>query len=139
MDTSKELKQIAGLFDRYLEDRLNGEPIQLLNENIREMRIAIQHAVTHVFLPLPIDKAREFRRAMADRLTTLCDGKRGRSSSGELQHQGYVVRQILSCFEWAEQIKEEVPDDSITQQVLAVDIPILRPFDYGLGKKPQKG
>lgn len=139
MDTGKELKQILNLFNRYLEDRLNDEPIQILNEHIREMRISLQHAVTHVFLPLPIDKAREFRRAMADRLTTLCDEKRGRSSSGELQHQGYAVRQIMSCFEWAEQIKEEVPDDPITQQVLAVDIPILRPFDYGLGKKPQRG
>ena len=138
MNTENEIKQIVTCVNNYLEARTEKEPMQILNEHIRELRICLQHAITHIVLPLTLDKAREFRLALADQLSTLCDERRGNVGSGEHHHYDYCLHQIISCFEWTEQIKEEVPDDPITQQILAVDIPILRPFDYGLGKLVEK-
>lgn len=134
-NAENEMSKIVELFDCYLEARLAEEPIQLLNQYVREMRICLQYAITHLFLPLPLERGRKFRHALSDQLATLCGAKWAKASVQERRHQDYCRRQIMSCFELAEQIKEEVPDDPITQQILGVDIPILRPFDYGLGKK----
>lgn len=121
---------------RYLQARLAKEAITTLNEIIRNLRIVLQQVLIDYFLTLPLPKAREFRFALGDQLHNVCNElKRGGGYSvADQEHHQYCVREILACFEWAEQIKEEIPDDPVTQRILAVDIPILRPFDYGLIK-----
>lgn len=120
----------------YLKARLERQAISALNESIRNLRIVVQQLLTDHFLALPLPKAKEFRFALADQLSSVCSELRNHDGCQpeDEEHHRYCIREVLVCFEWAEQIKEEVPDDPITQKILAVDIPILRPFDYGVGK-----
>lgn len=128
----REMQKIVTGVRRYLELRLERESIERLNEIIRELRIVLQQVMTDSFLSLPLDKAREFRVSLGNELSGLCKEMNGRSKIPEdADHHHYCVREVMACFEWAEQIKEEVPQDTLTQRVLMVDIPILRPFNYG--------
>lgn len=127
------LKVVAKVRD-YWQARLEGENISALNETIRELRILLQVILTDSFLSLPLPKAKEFRLALGDQLGSLCKELSPRCASSELNHHHYCTQEILACFEWAEQIKEEIPDDVLTQRVLVIDIPILRPFHYGYPK-----
>lgn len=131
-----EMQKIVETVCRYFEARLRKEAISLLNETVRNMRIILQGVLTDHYLELPLPKAREFRFALSDQLSSICEDIRNQypCSTHDENHHRYCVKEILSCFEWAEQIKSEIPDDPITQRVLALDIPILRPFDYGIGK-----
>ena len=131
-----EMKKIVDMVCRYFQARLQKETLSILNETVRTLRIALQTILTDHYLALPLSKAREFRYALADQLSNVCEEVRSRHncSHHDENHHRYCVKEILSCFEWAEQIKAEIPDDIITQRVLALDIPILRPFDYGIGK-----
>ena len=132
-----EMANIVDGVRRYFEARLRKEAVATLNESIRTLRIVLQQMLTEHFLSLPIPKTREFRFALGDRLSSVCNdvSSSNHCTPEDQVHHRYCVSEILACFEWAEQIKEEIPDDPITQKILVVDIPILRPFDYGLGKK----
>lgn len=133
-----EMMQIGMALRRYFEARLRREALTVLNETIRHLRILLQETVSNHFLLLPLVKAREFRFALGDQLYSICgELKKGCSVEDDCHHE-YCVKGILACFEWAEQIKEEIPDDPVTQKILAIDIPILRPFDYGFGKKKSR-
>lgn len=137
----QEMQRVIVSVRRYLESRLDGAPVSVLNELVRELRIQLHKVMTEHFLPLPLEKARAFRVALHDHLSSLAGELNGHSKCGKEDetHHAYCTREILSCFIWAEQIKEEVPEDLVIQRVLAVDIPILRPFDYGIkGHKPTK-
>ena len=129
----QEMQRVVICVRRYLESRLEGAPISVLNELVREMRVQLQNVMTEYFLPLPLEKAHSFRVALEDHLSSLAGELNGHAKCGQEDeaHHSYCTREVLSCFMWAEQIKAEVPDDLVTQKVLAVDIPILRPFDYG--------
>ncbi len=131
-----EMQKIIETVCRYFEARLRRETLSLLNETVRNLRIVLQEVLTDHYLTLPLPKAREFRFALSDQLSNICEELRSkhRCSDHDHNHHRYCTREILACFEWAEQIKSEIPDDPITQRVLALDIPILRPFDYGLEK-----
>lgn len=131
-----EMRKIVDMVCRYFEARLKKEALSILNETIRSLRVSLQTMLTDHYLALPLPKAREFRYALSDQLLNMCEDihNQHHCSSQDKNHHHYCVKEILSCFEWAEQIKAEIPDDVITQRVLALDIPILRPFDYGIGK-----
>lgn len=127
------LKVVAKVRD-YWQSRLDGEDISVWNETIRELRVLLQVILTDSFLSLPLPKAREFRFALGDHLISACNELSQHCAKSESNHHHYCMQEILACFEWAEQIKVEIPDDLLTQRVLVVDIPILRPFHYGFGK-----
>lgn len=136
-----EMVRIVEAVRRYFGVRLQREVISVLNETIRNLRILLQGVLIDHYLVLPLPKAKEFRFALGDQLSNVCEELRqNRNSSKEDDHHHrYCIKEILACFEWAEQIRVEIPDDLVTQKVLALDIPILRPFDYGLEKgKPVK-
>jgi len=136
----KEMSQVVGLVRQYLVSRLQRESMEVLNQIVRNLRILLQEVVTNYFLHLPLPQARQFRAALGDQLMGVCNELHSRCGREDEEHHRYCVREIMACFEWAEQIKEEIPDDPVTQKILAIDIPILRPFDYGLkkGKVVQK-
>lgn len=123
-----------GLMRRYFICRLQRESLNLLSEIIRDLRVSLQQIVTNYFFHLSQEKGRQFQTSLADQLNGVCDGFREQCGEDDHKHHKYCMCEVMACFEWAEQIKSEVPDDPITQKVLAVDIPILRPFDYGFGK-----
>lgn len=134
------MQQLVLSVHHYFQSRLDGEPIPVLNEIIRELRIMLQQVLLDHFLPLPVEKGRQFRVSLADHLSGVCRSFDGKGGAHDEAHHRYCMQEVLACFEWAEQIKLEVPHDPITQKVLSVDIPILRPFNYGLkiGKIPHK-
>ncbi|OGQ16006.1 MAG: hypothetical protein A2979_04080 [Deltaproteobacteria bacterium RIFCSPLOWO2_01_FULL_45_74] len=137
------MSQVVGLVRQYLKSRLQREPMEKLNQLVRDLRVVLQQVVTNYFLPLSLPQARQFRSALADQLLGVCNELNSSCTKDDEEHHRYCVREVIASFEWAEQIKEEVPDDPVTQKILAVDIPILRPFDYGLKKgkviqKPSK-
>lgn len=129
----QEMQRVVICARRYLESRLNGTPVSILNGLVREMRVQLHKVLTEHFLALTLEKAREFRVALHDHLSSLMGEMNGhrKCSQQDIDHHSYCTQEILACFIWAEQIKAEVPEDLVTQRVLAVDIPILRPFDYG--------
>lgn len=127
----QDIAQIVGLVRRYFQDRMNHEPIPSLNLMIHDLRIVLQRVVSDYYLHLPLDEERRFRGALSDQLVSGINQLYVGKDSQDKEHRQYCVREILSCFEWASQIKNEVPDDPVTQKILVVDIPILRPFDYG--------
>lgn len=125
------MNRVADLMQRYFISRSQQRELDFLNEIIRELRVLVQEVLTERFLPLPLPEARNYRFALADRLYSLCKDINGSCpSEHEQNHYRYCVQQLMTCFEWAEQIKEEIPDDPVTQKILVVDIPILRPFCY---------
>lgn len=130
----EEMQKVLGLMRRYFICRLQGESLNLLSEVIRDLRISLQQVIAGYFFHLPREKGKQFQMSLADQLNGVCQGFKEQCSENDHKHHKYCMNEILACFEWAEQIKSEVPDDPITQKVLAVDIPILRPFDYGFGK-----
>ena len=130
----QEMRKVLDLVGRYFSHRLQGQPLQVLNGLVHDLRIILHQMILDRFLPLPLPQAREFRSALVDQLMGVygqyypkCDKVEDR------EHCHNFIRQIVLCFELAEQIMEELPHDPVTQRILAVDIPILRPFDYGTG------
>lgn len=130
----EEMSQVVALVHQYLDGRLRKESISFLNQIIHDLRVLLKEVVTNYFLHLSLPEAKEFKSALADQLTSVCSDLSSRCSKEDEEHHRYCVREVMVCFEWAQQIKEEIPDDPLTQKILAIDIPILRPFDYGLRK-----
>lgn len=127
----QDIAQIVGLVKRYFQDKLNKEPISSLSLVVHDLRIVIQRVITDYYLQLSLEEEKRFRGALADQLMSAVGEVYAGNDSKDREHRQYCVKEILACFEWAEQIKEEIPDDPVTQKILAIDIPILRPFDYG--------
>lgn len=127
----QDISQIVNLVRRYFQDKLSGEPISALSLVIHDLRIVMQRVITDYYLQLSLAEEKRFRSALADQLVSAVGEVYAGKETQHKEHRQYCVGEILACFEWAEQIKEEVPDDPITQKILAIDIPILRPFDYG--------
>ncbi|MBI4124396.1 MAG: hypothetical protein HY609_00930 [Deltaproteobacteria bacterium] len=130
------MNRIVGQVRGYWRSRLDGEDMAALSEAIRQLRVLLQETLSGAFLALPLPKAREFRFALNDELFNACNEFKDQCAMEDHHHHSYCVKEIIACFEWAEQIKEEIPEDVLTQRILAVDIPILRPFDYGV-KRPR--
>ncbi len=126
----QDIAQIVGLVRRYFQDRLTHESIASLSLVIHDLRIVLQRVLIDYYLHLPLDEERRFRGALSDQLIGGINQVYAGRDSEDREHRQYCLQEILACFEWAEQIKNEVPDDSVTQKILAIDIPILRPFRY---------
>jgi len=130
----REIRGVLVLVGKYFDNRLQKQPLQVLNIMVHDLRIALHQMILDHFLPLPLDQAREFRSALVDQLMGVYGQYQSKCSKAEdKEHCHYLIKQIVLSFELAEQIMEEIPHDPITQRILAVDIPILRPFDYGVG------
>ena len=134
----EEIEQLVDAVQEYFLQRHQQESMEALSLTVRDLRIQIQQMLGEVFVPLTLSEAKEFRSILADKLFSLVGILKAPSHSGSIKHYQYCIDGILACFQCAEKIKEEIPDDFHTQKILIQDIPILRPFDYGTGHPSRK-
>ena len=126
----EELEVILDSLREFLINKDQNKPLEELHEIIRNLRISLHEFVINHYMPLSLQEGETFQSALADQLVNLC--MEMNDGDEKDPYHDYCIEEIMACFSWAQQIKEEVPHDLITQKVLAVDIPILRPFDYGV-------
>lgn len=124
-----EVKNLLTMFDFFITQRQLGKSIEVLNEGVRDMRLIIGRLLIDHFLGLSLEDGESFCHALATMLADRCEQL---SNDKEEEYCSYCVGEILTVFEYALEIKKEFADDPILQKMLALDIPILRPFDYGL-------
>lgn len=134
---TQAINRLCVSLENYFMERHRKEPMHELSGLVRDVRILIQQILIDTFLPLSLDQAKDFRGILTDQLHGLCGSLRDSVPSDE-KHHLYCVQGIISCFKTAEKIKEEIPDDFYTQRILIMDIPILRPFDYGEKHRPKR-
>lgn len=129
-----EIKNLLEMFEFYLTQRQLQKPIAVLGEAIHDIRIIIQRLLTEYFLKLSAEEESKFCSTIASMLAERCT-RLPQVSDDDKKYFDYLIGEILTCFEWAQEIKAEFPDDLDTQKILLVDIPLLRPFDYGVRSK----
>lgn len=125
-----EIKNLLDIFEFYLTERALGRPIDSLGESIRDMRHILERLLIDHFMKLPSKEEEKFLKTLA---TLLADRSTNvpAEEKGDEEYIDYCIGEILTVFETAGDIKERYSSDSILQKMLALDIPILRPFDYG--------
>ncbi len=126
-----EVKNLLTMFDFYLSQRKLGKRIEDLSEAVRDMRLIIGRLLIDHLLVLNLEEGEQFCKALATMLTDCCE-RISEEDSPEDEYCNYCVGEILTAFEYAMEIKKEFEEDMVLQKMLALDIPILRPFDYGL-------
>ncbi len=131
MPVQAEIGNLLTMFDFYLAQRELRKSIEELHESVRDMRLIIGRLLMDHFLGLTRDEGQRFCAAIAEMLADRCVALAKKNPDDE-EYYRYCVGEILTCFEYAMEIKREFADDPIFQKMLALDIPILRPFDYGL-------
>lgn len=129
-----EVLNLLDMFEYFLGERQLGKPIEVLADSVRDLRILIQQLLLEHFLVIPKAKEEKFIKAMATALAKRSN-RVPLETKQDKKYVDYCVGELITPFEWAEEIKREFPDDYPTQRILALDIPMLRPFDYGLRSK----
>ncbi len=129
-----EVKNLLEMFEFYLTERQLRKPIGVLGDAVRDLRIIVQRLLIDHFLALSPEDEVRFCSILATLLAERCT-KLPNVLEADRKYFDYVIGEILTCFEWAQEIKSEFPDDIATQKILAIDIPLLRPFDYGVRSK----
>jgi hypothetical protein len=129
-----EVKNLLEMFEFYLTERQLQKQISVLSDAVHDLRIIVQRLLIDHFLKLSVEEESRFCSTIA---TLLAERSTRIPAAGEedKKYFDYVIGEILTCFEWAQEIKSEFPDDLQTQKILALDIPLLRPFDYGIRSK----
>ena len=126
-----EVANLLEMFSFFLSRRELGKPIDVLAESVRDLRLLLGRLLLDHFMPLPAAKGESFCRALAAVLADRC----AMIPKGESADEAYCrscVGAILACFRYAQELKRRFAGDTVMQKMLALDIPILRPFDYGL-------
>ena len=129
-----DVKNLMEMFEFYLMERQLDKPIETLAAAIRDTRIIVQRVLLYHFIHLPAEEESRFCIALARMLAKRCTKLPDVTAEDRLYFD-YCISEILSCFEWAQEIKAEYPDDKVTQETFILDIPLMRPFDYGLRNK----
>ncbi|MFH1874578.1 MAG: hypothetical protein ABH859_05260 [Pseudomonadota bacterium] len=129
-----EVKNLMEMFEFYLLERQLDKPIEALGIALRDIRIIMQRILLHHFIHLPPEEESRFCIALAKMLANRCT-KLPNVTEADRQYFDYCISEILGCFEWAQEIKAEYHEDKIVQETFMLDIPLLRPFDYGLRNK----
>jgi len=126
-----EVKNLLTMFDFYMAQRQLGKSIDTLAESVRDMRIILGRLVIDHFMGLAEGEGEPFTKALAEMLADSCAQIEAKDE-GDDDYCSYCIEEMLTPFEYALEIKREFSDDPVMQKMLALDIPILRPFDYGL-------
>ncbi|MFH0800750.1 MAG: hypothetical protein V2A66_11320 [Pseudomonadota bacterium] len=126
-----EVKNLLDMFEFFLAERHLDKSIGALGDSVRDMRLIIGRLLSDHFMKLPPEGEAKFCSSLAsmlaDRAETLPF-----DSDGDREYVDYCIGEILTSFEYAQEVKEECPEDPVLQKILALDIPILRPFNYGM-------
>ena len=126
----KDIENLLEMFEFFLTERQLDKSIEALGESVRDMRLIIGRLLVDHFLPLNAKTESKFCSALASMLAD-----RAAALPSEVDDQEYIdycIAEILTAFEYAEEIKLAYQDDPVLQKMLAMDIPVLRPFDYGI-------
>lgn len=125
-----EVKNLLEMFQFYLTEREIDKPIETLGEAVKDLRIIIGRILSDHFMHLSAEEEARFCSSLALMLAeSAAHLPMGIGKDGE--YVNYCISEILTAFEYAQEIKTMYPDDPIMQKILALDIPILRPFEYG--------
>lgn len=137
-----DVRHLLDMFEFFLTERQLGKPIDALGESVRDMRLIIGRILIDHYMALPLKDETKFCKAMAEMLADRCaiipiEGDE------DQEYHNYCISEILTSFEYAHEVKSNHSGDKVLQKILALDLPILRPFNYGLrGKfkilKPEK-
>lgn len=134
LPVEKEVTNLLEMFEFFLTERQLGKPIDALGESVKDMRLIVGRLLVDHFLGLPPKQEEKFCAALAAMLADRAESLPAeRGDDGE--YCRYCIGEILTAFEYAQEIKAAYPGDRVLQKILALDIPILRPFDYGLRGK----
>ena len=130
LSIEEEIKHLLDMFEFYLVERSFGKPVETLGETVASLRTILGRLVADHFLKLDAEREPHFcatlSAMLSERAATLP------SSDTDRSHVDYVIEEILTAFEWAQEIKAEFPHDPVMQRIVSFDVPILRPFDYDL-------
>lgn len=129
-----EIKNLLEMFEFYLMERQWGKSVDTLAAAVRDLRIIIQRLLIDYFVELNPDEESRFCTALASLLAGRTNNI-PKTSKEDRNYFDYCIGEILTCFQWAQEIKAEFPGDPATQKTFLLDIPILRPFDYGMRSK----
>lgn len=127
----EEVGHLLEMFEFFLVERSLGKPIKILSEAIADLRIIIGRLITDHFLDLPSIREADFCATLADLLSERAE-RIPLASEAEAEYIAYCIGEILTSFEWAQEVKIQFSYDPVMRRILAVDIPVLRPFDYGI-------
>ncbi len=130
----REVKNLLEMFEFFLSERQLEKPIDLLGESVRDLRIIIGRLLVDHFLNLSTEDEERFTEALAELLVDRAE-RIPTENEADVEYFEYVVGEVLMAFEYAQEIKAAYAEDPIQQKIMALDIPVLRPFDYGLQKK----
>ena len=125
---------LLDMFEFFLMERQLAKPIDDLAEAVRDLRIIIQRLLLEYVVALTTAKTDRFAAALATALAKRAATIPGQSAEDK-KYAKYCISEIITAFEWAVEIKKQFPRDPEAQRILALDIPVLRPFDYGLRTK----
>ncbi|MFH1654230.1 MAG: hypothetical protein ABIE74_09265 [Pseudomonadota bacterium] len=134
MEIEKDIYNLLDLFEFYISERAFDRPIETLQEAVGDLRIVIGRILTSHYIHLDEEEESEFCKDLAEALVKASESV-PHDNKKEEKHRQYLIRNILVSFEWAQEIKKELADDPIMQEVLVLDIPVLRPFNYDLTDK----
>lgn len=126
----QEMVRFLETFELFITQRKLNKPVVELHQTLHELRMQLIGIITRNFLTIPSEDEANFCRLLADQLARIC--KEFPQDEQDRDYYDYCIAEILLCFEWVQQIKQECAGDLITQKVMLQDLPILRPFDYGL-------
>lgn len=130
----REVRNLLEMFEFFLTERQLGKPIEALGEAVRDLRLIIGRLLADHFMGLSSRQGEKFCTALAAMLADRAEALPAERGD-DRRYSDYCIGEILTAFEYAEEIKEAYPRDRIQQKILAQGIPILRPFDYGLRGK----
>jgi len=125
----REVKDLLEMFEFFLAERQLGKPIGDLGDIVKDLRILIGRILIDHFLDMPPKDGSRFLKSLA---AMLADRAASIEGEGDGRYVDYCIGEILTPFEYAAEIKSSYGDDPVMQKILALDIPILRPFDYGM-------
>lgn len=126
-----EVKNLLEMFEFYLTEHGFGKSIETLGETVRDMRLIIGRILIDHFMELKYSDGAKFLQTLASLLVDRAE-KIPTESDAAREYHDYVIGEILTAFEYAEEIKKSFHSDPIHRKILAHGIPILRPFDYGM-------
>jgi len=126
-----EVTHLLEMFEFFLTERHLAKPVDRLGESVRDLRIIIGRLLSDYFMNLKASEEGKFCSALASQLADRA-ASLPFDETEDREYADYCIGEILTSFEYAQEIKEAYPDDTVLQKILALDIPILRPFDYGM-------
>ncbi len=133
LSTEEEVHNLLEMFAFYLGERSRGRSIASLKETVYQLQLILGRILTEHFLNIPPEREAHFCATLATLLQERSDHLS--REDGEIEYIGYCIDEMLVPFEYAQEVKAKFPHDPVMRRILAVDIPILLPFDYGMRRR----